>query len=321
MQIYNNVLLSTILWYQIGGVAHTVIDVNSKESLIEALNYIKTNNLGRVFFLGLGSNLLFSDDVFDGVIIRFGSQDDGKGIRLLDDNVIEAYAGEFLDSVIQAQFELGLTGLEWAGGLPGTVGAAIRGNVGAFGGEIKDHFFKAHCVKLSENGDYEEFTLNYDDMEFAYRTSKVKKEKLIVVTAQFKFEIGSPEKLLEAHEKYFENITYRQQKHPLDYPNCGSVFKNISKNEEVDKVIEKWPDIISLVKEKWHGKISMGYVIDRLGLKGQRIGNAQISEKHQNFIVNLGGAKAHEVKGLIAEIENKVQGEFGFTPEVEIEIV
>jgi UDP-N-acetylmuramate dehydrogenase len=212
-------------------------------------------------------------------------------------------------------------GLEWAGGLPGTVGAAVRGNVGAFGGEIKDTFIKAHCIRLHEDGSFEELTLNREEIEFSYRSSRVKQENLIVVSAQFQLRDGTQEELLKAHEQYFANITYRQEKHPLDYPNCGSVFKNISKKEEVERILESWGDIQNLVNEKWHGKISMGYVIDRLGLKGLREGNAQISEKHQNFIVNLGGAKAIDVKKIITQIEEEMQESFGFTPEVEIEIV
>lgn len=321
MQVYNNVLLSTILWYQIGGTARYVIDVASKEDIFEALEFVKKNNISKVFFLGLGSNLLFSDDGYDGAIIRFQTQEDGMGVRHLGDGVVESFAGEFLDSVIHTQFELRLKGLEWAGGLPGTVGAAVRGNVGAFGGEIKDVFAKAHCLKINEDNTFEELTLERDDMEFAYRSSRVKKEKLLVISAQFQLNEGTDEDLLKSHEEYYANITYRQEKHPLDYPNCGSVFKNISDPEEVAKVIAKWPDIESLFTEKWHGKVSMGYIIDRIGLKGKQIGNAQVSEKHQNFIVNKGGAKAHDVKSLIAEISSKIQEEFGFTPEVEIEIV
>ncbi len=326
MQIYNNVLLSTILWYQIGGVAKTVLDVASKEDLYEALSYIKDNNISKVFVLGLGSNLLFSDDGYDGVIIRFLMQEDGQGVKLLENNIVEAFAGEFLDSVIQAQFENGLVGLEWAGGLPGTVGAAVRGNVGAFGGEIKDVFVKAHCIRLEENGDFEELTLSSEEMEFSYRSSKVKTARsassvLIVVSAQFQLREGTPEELLLAHEKYFENITYRQDKHPLDYPNCGSVFKNISRPEDVARILESWNDIKEMVNDKWHGKVSMGYIIDRLGLKGREIGGAQISEKHQNFIVNKGGAKASDVKNLIVEVEKEMQKSFGIMPEVEIEIV
>ena len=321
MQVYSNVLLSTILWYQIGGVAKTVLDVSSKEDVYEALNYIKSHNETNIFILGMGSNLLFSDEGFDGVIIRFLSQEDGMGVLLLENGIVESFAGEFLDSVIEFGFETGLIGLEWAGGLPGTVGAAVRGNVGAFGGEIKDSFVKAHCIRLSENGDYEEVTLSREEMEFSYRSSKVKSEKLIVVSAQFQLNQATQEELLTAREKYYANIRYRQDNHPLDYPNCGSVFKNISKKEEVERILESWGDITELVNGRWHGKVSMGYVIDRLGFKGQRNGAAQVSEKHQNFIINLGGATANDVKGLIAEIEEEMQESFGFTPEVEIEIV
>lgn len=321
MQVYNNVLLSTILWYQIGGIARTVLDVSSKEDVFEALEYIKNNNISKVFVLGLGSNLLFPDEGYDGVIIRFLMQEDGQGVRLLENNIVESFAGEFLDSVIQFGFEKELTGLEWAGGLPGTVGAGIRGNVGAFGGEIKDNFVKAHCIRLHEDGNYEEVTLNRDEMEFLYRTSKVKTDKLIVVSAQFRLKKSSPEELLNAREIYYANVRYRQENHPLDYPNCGSVFKNISDPIEVGRILESWPEITSMVHGKWHGKVSMAYVIDRLGFKGMQVGGAQVSEAHQNFIVNKGGAKAQDVKNIIAEIEEEMQESFGFTPEVEIEIV
>ena len=321
MQVYNNVSLSTILWYQIGGVADVVIDVFSKEDLYESLKYLEENNISDIFLIGLGSNMLFPDQGFRGAILRFLNQKDGQGIKKISENIIESFAGETLDSLINYCFDNGLVGLEWAGGLPGTVGAAVRGNVGAFGGEIKDTFYKAYCIRLHEDGSYEEEILNCEEMEFSYRSSRVKTEKLIVVSAQFELENGTPEKLLRAREIYYENILYRQNKHPLDYPNCGSVFKNISKPDEVKKIISVWPDIKSLADTKWHGKVSMGYVIERLELKGYRVGNAMISEKHQNFIVNLGGAKADDVKEIITEVEKKVQDEFGFTPEVEIEIV
>lgn len=321
MQVYNNVPLSTILWYQIGGIANTVLDVASTEDVYQALQYISDKKISKVFVLGLGSNMLFPDEGFDGVIIRFLMQEDGNGVRRLDNNIIESFGGEFLDSVIQFAFETRLIGLEWAGGLPGTVGAGVRGNVGAFGGEIKDTFIKAHCIRIEENGEYEEVTLTRDEMEFAYRTSKVKTDRLIVISAQFQLKEATDEELLNARETYYKNITYRQDKHPLDYPNCGSVFKNISKKEEVEKVLAAWPDITERVENDWHGKVSMGYIIDRLGFKGLREGNAQVSEKHQNFIVNLGGAKANDVKRIIAGIEEKMMEVFGFTPEVEIEIV
>ncbi len=328
MQVYNNVPLSTIVWYQIGGIANLVIDIGSRKDLFEALEYVENKNIKDIFILGLGSNMLFSDEGFKGVIFRFLIQEDGEGVGKISDTVVESFAGETLDSVIQFSFDNGLVGLEWAGGLPGTVGAAVRGNVGAFGGEIKDSFVKAHCIRLNPDNSYEELTLTREEMEFSYRSSRVKTTRsassgqgnLIIVSAQFQLKQASQEELLAGREMYYANILYRQEKHPLEYPNCGSVFKNISKKDEVEKVLQMWPDIQSLIDEKWHGKISMGYIIDRLGFKGRQIGNAQISEKHQNFIVNLGGAKANDVKEIITTVEEKVQEEFGFTPEIEIEI-
>lgn len=321
MQIYNNVPLSTILWYQIGGIADIVIDISSKKDLYEALKYVEDNNISKIFVLGLGSNILFPDEGFKGAVFRFLIQNDGQGINEISDNIIEGFAGEALDNIIHFSLDNGMVGLEWAGGLPSTLGAAVRGNVGAFGGEIEESFLKAHCIKLFSHGGYEELIIKKGDMEFAYRTSKVKKEKLIVVSVQVELKKGTPEQLLEARELYYKNVIYRQEKHPIDYPNCGSVFKNISKEDEVNKVVSKWPDVKELVDGKWHGKVSMGYVIDKLGLKGLRVGRAMISEKHQNFIVNLGGAKSDDVKEIITSIEKKVQNEFGFTPEIEIEIV
>jgi len=320
MKVYQNIFLKNYLWFKIGGKASLVIDIPSKEDLIETLHFIKENKIQNIFVLGEGSNLLFRDELFDGAILHF-TEPNPSSIKLVEDETIECFAGESLDSVIRFAFDNNLVGLEWAGGLPGTVGAAVRGNVGAFGGEIKDTFQKAHGFRLLTDENYEELSLDNSEMEFAYRTSRVKREKLIVVSSLFKLKKGDKEEVEKAKEVYYANINYRNEKHPLEYPNCGSVFKNISKPDEVEKVISVWPDIKSLVDTKWHGKVSMGYIIDRLGLKGFRVGNAQVSEKHQNFIINLGEATSHDVKKIITTIEKKVQDTFGFTPEVEIEIV
>jgi UDP-N-acetylmuramate dehydrogenase len=117
------------------------------------------------------------------------------------------------------------------------------------------------------------------------------------------------------------NINYRKEHHPIEYPTCGSVFKNITDANQIQKILAIWPDIKESMDTKWHGKISMGYVVKRLGFSKYRVGNMQVSEKHANFIVNLGNAKASDVLTIIKEIQNKVQETFGFIPEVEVEIV
>jgi len=312
--------LSQILYYKIGGKAKYLLECHSQEDILDAVNFIFENNVERVFFLGQGTNLIFTDEYFDGAIISIESGNEGS-IFLKDHTTVESYAGQSLDSLIRFGFENNLIGLEWAGGLPGTVGAAVRGNVGAFGGEIKDVFVNAEVLKITDNGAVV-VTMNNTGMDFSYRSSTVKKkENLIVLSASFNFKNATTENLDVASLIYKKNIQYRKEKHPLEYPNCGSVFKNINKKEDVEKVLSVFPDIQEMVENKWYGKVSMGYLIGRLGFENYTVGKAQVSPKHNNFIVNLGDAKSAEVRQIIRDIQEKFQDTFGFQPEVEVEIV
>ncbi len=320
MKIIEDAKLSEILWYKIGGTAKYFIECANPENILEAFEFIKKEKIDKYFVVGLGSNLLFTDEYYDGAVIQIGSNDISQ-IKLIDKNTIESYAGVTLDDVIQFAFENNLLGLEWAGGLPGTVGAAVRGNVGAFGGEIKDSFAGASVLVLDgKKNKIQE--LNRRDIKFSYRTSTVKKNhNMIVLSARFKLEKVDDAKLGRGKQTYFANIEYRNQKHPLDYPSTGSAFKNIAELTQVKKVMEVFPDIESDVRIKWHGKISMGYLIKRLDLSGLQIGNAQISNKHSNFIVNLGGASFTDVLSIIRKIQSTFENAFGFIPEPEVEIV
>ncbi len=318
MKVNQNVNLSEFLWYKIGGTAKYVLDVSNVHEVQESIEFIQKNNIQQVFVLGLGANLIFTLNYFDGAIIRF-VQPQGTSIRLIGEDQIEAFAGETLDDVIQFGFDHNLIGLEWAGGLPSTVGASVRGNVGAFGGEVKDLVEKVEVVDKSSN---EIKVLANQYLNFSYRESIVKKNKnLIVTSATFKFKKATNDELKIAKETYQKNIDYRKARHPLEHPNTGSVFKNIHTKENVEKVLNVFPEMIEDVEGKWHGKVSMAAVIARLGLSGFRVGNAQISQKHSNFIVNLGGAKASDVLALIETIQLKCNESINFVPEVEVEIV
>ncbi len=214
-----------------------------------------------------------------------------------------------------------MTGLEWAGGLPGTVGAAIRGNVGAFGGEVED-VIKEVVVAEITNSKIVLKTLRRFELKFGYRSSLVKKRRnLVVVSVQFRLTPADSKGVQSARQEYLNNFEYRKRRHPLEFPNCGSVFKNISDPEEVKKILEIYPDLEEKIKRDWHGKVSMGYLIKRLEFAEFRVGNAQISPKHCNFIVNLGGATQKDVLTIIRTIQGKFREAFGFTPEVEVEIV
>lgn len=311
--------LSSVLYYGIGGTARHMLTVNAAEDLFRALEFIRGNRIDRTVVAGLGSNLLFPDGLFDGAVLRVVGTADPQ-VAEEEDGLVTSFAGEDLDAVITYGFEHGYTGLEWAGGLPGTVGAGVRGNVGAFGGEIKDVLAWADVVDFAP-AEPEIRRLKCDELHFSYRSSLVKASRsMVVLSAAFRLHKAGHAELERAVGVYRANIEYRQRNHPMDYPTCGSVFKNIARTDEVERVLAVWPDVEDMVRGRWHGKVSMGYIINRLGLAGHRLGGAQISEKHNNFIVNLGDATFSDVHGLIQMVRDSVLGTFGFDPEPEVEI-
>ncbi len=314
--------LSQILWYRIGGETKYLLEAQNLEDIKEALDFTEKNKIQKVFVCGLGSNIIFLTDYFQGAVIRIvGPKKPGENEFQIKDKLITVFAGITLDNLIQFSLNNNLAGLEWAGGLPGTIGAGIRGNVGAFGKEIKDNLFSVDVLER-KNGGYEQKTFNKSQLNFSYRNSLVKENKnLIIVSATFQLQPANPEEVASAKNIYKNNIAYRKKHHPLEYPTCGSVFKNISASDQVKKIISVWPETRELIETNWHGKVSMGFIIGRLGFSGYRVGNMQVSAKHNNFIVNLGEGKASDVYTIIKEIQDKVQKTFGFTPEVEIEIV
>lgn len=339
MIVREDVLLSDVLWYRIGGRARFLIDAGSSADVLDAVAFVRRHGVERVHFLGQGANLLFPDEYFDGAIIRLidGAEPadsvhtrghGNQGVRREPENgavgehtLIRSYAGETLDNLIHRAFASGLVGLEWAGGLPGTVGAAVRGNVGAFGGEIKDSIHEVDVLDVGPDV-HGIRTLSRGELNFGYRDSLLKRDRrLVALSATLELRRGQPAEVAAAREVYHANIRYRTERHPLDYPNTGSTFKNVAAPDEVGKVLAALPDLAPLVAHEWHGKVSMGNLNRRLGFSGFRIGNAMVSEKHCNFILNLGGARADDVTSIIAAIQRTFQETFGFSPEPEVEIV
>lgn len=318
MKVHPEFDLKDILWFRIGGKSRFLIDVEGKDDVKKAFEFIRREKIKKFFFLGLGSNLIFTDEYFDGAVIRF--LPGPNPIKLVKSHVIEAQAGALLDDVIQFALENNLIGLEWAGGLPGQVGAAIRGNVGAFGREIKDVVRVAEVFEVV-SGRPRFKVLKRFELKFSYRSSIVKKKRLGVISAQLRLKIADPDQLRRAHQTYLNNIEYRKIRHPLEYPNCGSIFKNINDPDHVKKILETYPDLEEKIKRDWYGKVAMGYLIKRLDLSGYRVGDAMISPKHCNFIVNLGNARAQDVTSIIKVVQDKFLETFDFVPEVEVEIV
>jgi UDP-N-acetylmuramate dehydrogenase len=218
-----------------------------------------------------------------------------------------------MEDALEFAMRKGLSGLEWAGGLPGTLGGAIRGNAGAFGGEIKDAV--AEVTSLDIFGRTPKvLTRKAGDCRFDYRTSifKEKSGTEVVLSAVLKLKQGDRKAIRGAVE---EKVAYRSVRHPMEYPNIGSIFKNV----DWCKVPHKHRNELSkIVKLDPFPVVPAAYLIAQAGLKGVAYGGAEISPKHPNFIVNVLEAKASEVKQLIKLVKMKVNEQFGVTLEEEV---
>jgi len=236
------------------------------------------------FILGGGSNILVSDKGYNGLVIKIKNQK-----SKIKNNRILAEAGLALNRLVELSLKNNLTGMEWAVGIPGTIGGAIYGNAGAFKKSMKDLIKE---VEVFDTKDEKIKIFKNKDCKFGYRDSIFKKKKnLIILSASLQLKKGKKMKIKEKIKRY---LNYRKETQPLNFPSAGSIFKN-PKN------------------------FYAGFLIEKCGLKGKRIGNAKISEKHANFIVNLGNGKAKDVKKLIKLIKKKVKNKFKIELEEEIQ--
>ncbi len=307
MEILENIPLSQFSSYKIGGSARYIIRAGNSEEVAEAIKFSRSKELP-LFILGGGTNILFSDSGFSGVVLR----PEIINLKLLGD-ILTAGSGVLMKDLLDFASDNGLSGLEWAGGLPGTLGGAIRGNAGAFGGEMKDNILNVSSIKINNN-DIGFINRNNSECGFAYRNSIFKNEALGEIIIEAKFKLSSGDKA-EIKEKILEKINYRNTRHPMEYPNAGSVFKNVayeSLSPEFQKIFKE------RVKQDPFPVIPTAILLSECGLKGLKSGGAQISEKHPNFIVNLGNAKEKDISTLIEIMKGRVKEKFGVVLEEEI---
>ncbi len=303
-----NINLASLCNYRIGGPARFFFEAKDRDDILWSVKEAKRRGL-KIFILGSGTNLLVDDRGFDGLVLKPGFafiQKNGSDLRV--------GAGVEMRDLLDCCAVNSLSGLEWAGGLPGTLGGAVRGNAGAFGGETKDSIKEVESFDVvsekilkRENG----------DCKFSYRSS-VFKEKgggEIILAATLSLKPGNKEKISEAVN---EKIEYRKKRHPLDYPNVGSVFKNV----DLRKVPEEIKSAIApVIKIDPFPVVPAAYLISESSLKGVSFGGAMISPKHPNFIVNSLGAKSSDVKTLITLVKQKVKNKFKIDLEEEVQIV
>lgn len=321
MQIYKDSPLAKILFYKIGGTADAVLKIETHDDLLEALLYVGEHKPTRILPVGLGANLLVNDIRFEGLVLWFAKGPKTNSLKVHADGTVESFASVPLSDVVEFAFLHNLTGLEWAGGLPSSVGGAVRGNCGAFGGSIKGSLLKADYYDIATN-EMPKKEMTKDEADFGYRSSLFKQNRYFIIDkAYFRLKPSDKEEVEMAKKTYDDYVLYRETKHPISFPSCGSVFKNVRDNEQVEKILSVWPDAREISQSNWHGKISMGYAIDRLGFSGFRVGGAEVSRQHANYIINKDNAKFADVVSVIDAIKKKFMQTFGFYPDVEVEIV
>lgn len=267
--------------YKLDAKCKYFIIVNNILNLKKLINYLKEINL-KYFIIGNGSNIILPV-YYNGVIIKL----DLNEIKY-NDNIIEVEASYKLNKLAFETANKGFKGLEWASGVPGTVGASTVNNTGCYGSEILDNLIKVDVLK-----DNEIITLNKEDINFSYRHTSLKDDKVIILKTYFKLEEANKEELLTLIKERTKNRITTQ---PLEYPSAGSVFKNPEGN-------------------------SAGRLIDEAGLKGKIIGGAKVSEKHANFIINYDNATSEDIISLINFIKATIKEKYNIDLILEQEII
>lgn len=338
MEIQKKVSLDNYSTFKIGGEAEFFIIVETEDELIEALEWAKENKKD-IFILGSGSNSLFSDNGFSGLVIK----NEIKGMEIISENdkevVIRSFSGELWSKLVYYTINKDLYGLENTFYIPGTVGASPVQNIGAYGVELKDIFSSLEAIDLNSG---EKKTFNISDCHFAYRDSIFKREfknKYFILSVDFKLskerklnlnypdiqKVLSERNILEPSLKELVEIIreIRDSKlpNPGILPSAGSFFKNpIISPEHFAKLENKFPDIKSFPDEKGI-KIPAGWLIEKCGFKGQKFGPVGVYEKQALIIVNFGGAKQKDVLDLVKNIKQAVFETFEINLEEEVNIL
>lgn len=271
---------------KIGGPADLFVEPKDVQSVVNVIKIIHEEGVP-ITPIGRGSNLLVLDEGIRGVVLKLG-----EGLNHLEiaGTEVRVGGGYSLVSLATTISKKGLSGLEFAGGIPGSVGGAVYMNAGAHGSDISNILEKALIVFQDGSCEW----LSNEEMKYSYRTSVLQKEKPgIVVEAVFQLKEG--DKAIIVHEMQ-KNKDYRRETQPYNYPCAGSIFRNPLPNYA-------------------------GQLVEKAGLKGYQIGGAKVSELHGNFIVNTGSATASDVLALIKHIQNVIQEKFGVEIKTEVEII
>lgn len=272
--------------FGIGGKCIALIEPNCIENIIEIINICRQNDL-KYFVMGNGSNLLVSDNGYNGIIIKLKKEFSKIDVK---ENKIVSESGAKLSEIFKVAFENSLTGFEFASGIPGTIGGAIYMNAGAYGSEMKNVIESVEVLDLDT---FQILNLNLEDLKFGYRKSIIQEKNFIVTKVVIKLNYGDKEKI----KTIFDDLNYkRTSKQPLEYRSAGSTFKR--------------PEGYFAAK-----------LIEDAGLKGFSVNDAQISTKHAGFVINKKNATCEDVLNLVNHVKNIVFKKFNIKLEMEIKVL
>lgn len=278
--------LSEYTTFKIGGRCPIVILPNSAHQIAEIISFCSQNGV-RYYIFGKGSNLLVNDDGLDAAVIVL--RENFADIQIVSEDTILCSAGTSLAALCKFARDHSLTGLEFAYGIPGTVGGAVFMNAGAYGGEMSDVLVR--CEAVTKAGDI--VTMDKNQADFSYRHSVFENGEYCIISAEFKLRKGSKN---EITARMNELMQKRKSKQPLEYPSAGSTFKR---------------------PEGYYAAA----LIEQCGLKGESVGGAQVSVKHSGFIINKDSATAKDVMGLIDVVKTKVFEKTGCKLECEVRLL
>mgnify|MGYP001187987710 CR=1 FL=1 len=283
IELKKNISLSNFTTWRIGGPAEWIAQPKNNEEIQFLINWINEKKIS-CNIIGAGSNLLINDKGVKGLSLCTRRM---KGVEIdKSTGIIKVFSGEMLPNLARKAAINGLHGLEWAVGIPGTIGGAVVMNAGAQGNCISNYL--ESITTLSLNGDYK--TIKAKDLNYSYRNSLLQHEKLIVLSAKLKLKAGHVEKI---RQKTNENLNRRLRTQPYQDQSCGSIFRN--------------PEPLKAAK-----------LIEELGLKGFSLGGAEISKIHSNFIINANKASSNDVRELIKYVQKKVYDSYGILLETEV---
>ena len=290
--------------FKIGGPARYFVVVGETEKLAGLLNYLNAGG-HEYFVLGGGSNILAGDSAYDGVAVNIATDKQPEVELSESGGAIEAEAGVLLGAIVNLAVKNGLGGLEWAIGIPGTVGGAVRGNAGAVG---KDTGHIVESVLVWRGGEILELKKN--ECGFGYRESAFKRNKDVVLRARFALTRGDKQQIITQ----MQNNAKQRSGWIVPYPSAGSFFKNMKLADWTGRA----EDLPELFRQR--GTLPAGWLIEQIGGRGKSVGGAKIMERHGNFLINYDNATQSDVLRLVDELKESVYNKFGIelVPEVEI---